>query len=108
MHTHLLFFWSLTAVGLALGYGTDQDEAKAVFRTAAVKRGTVVVTARAMGTLQPEEVVDVGAQVGGQIEKLGGDPRDARKTVDYGTPVEAGTVLAQLGASLYRNELERA
>jgi len=38
-----------------------------VFRTAAVERGNLIVTISATGTVEPEEVIDVGAQVAGQI-----------------------------------------
>ena len=41
------------------------------FRTAGVERGDLVVTVSATGTLEPEEVVDVGAQVVGRIEEFG-------------------------------------
>ena len=37
------------------------------YSTAEVKRGDLVVTITATGTVEPEEVVDVGAQVAGQI-----------------------------------------
>ncbi|MGA7878987.1 MAG: RND transporter, partial [Desulfoferrobacter sp.] len=37
------------------------------FLTAPVKRGDLVMFISATGTVEPEEVVDVGAQVAGQI-----------------------------------------
>src|SRR5206468_2124412 len=37
------------------------------YRMAEVKRGDLLATISATGTLEPEEVVDVGAQVAGQI-----------------------------------------
>jgi HlyD family secretion protein len=46
--------------------------------------------------------------VSGQVEKFGADPRDAKKTIVYGTPVEIGTILAQLDSAPYRGEVERA
>src|SRR5512143_206586 len=55
------------------------------FRTTTVQRGNLQLTISATGTVEPEEVVDVGAQVAGQIKSLGADPRDASKTVDYTT-----------------------
>src|SRR5262245_28615584 len=108
VRTCLYVLFPLTAVGLAFGHGAAQEKARIAFRTETVKRGTVVTAVRASGTLQPEEAVDVGAQVSGRIEKFGTDPRDATKTIDFGTPVEAGTVLAQLDPSPYRNQLDQA
>ena len=62
------------------------------FRTAAVKRGDLLSTIGATGTVEPEEVVDVGAQVMGLILEFGPDPRDPAKVIDYGSVVEKGTV----------------
>lgn len=73
----------------------------ASFRTATVKRGDLLVTISATGTVEPEEVVDVGAQVAGKIESFGEDPRRPGNTVDYGSEVEEGTVLARIDDSLY-------
>lgn len=85
----------------------DSDEDAVAFRAASVKRGNLVVTVSATGTLEPEEVVDVGAQVVGRIEEFGSDPRSDSdpafkgKPVDYGTPVEEGTVLATIDDAVY-------
>ena len=68
-------------------------------RTEAVKRGDVLSTISATGTLEPEEVVDIGAQVTGQILTFGNDT--AGKAVDYGSQVEEGALLAKIDDSLY-------
>ena len=69
------------------------------FRTVAVRRGDLVATITATGTVEPEEVVDVGAQVAGKIVAFGKDKNG--KTIDYGSVVENGTVLAQIDDTLY-------
>ncbi len=67
-----------------------------------VTRGDLHITVHATGTVEPEGTVDVGAQVVGRIKELGKDPRGqtdpkyANKSVDYGTPVAKGTVLAKV------------
>src|SRR5438132_11596004 len=66
------------------------------FRTAKVERGRLVATIGATGTVEPEEVVDVGAQVAGRIEYLGADPSDPKKMVQWGSAVE-GPVLNDKG-----------
>src|SRR5262245_60746017 len=71
------------------------------YRTAPVKRADLAATISATGTLEPEEVVDVGAQVAGMIKKFGKDPRDPKKDIDYGAPVEPNTPLAEIDESLY-------
>ncbi|HUN80302.1 MAG TPA: efflux RND transporter periplasmic adaptor subunit [Phycisphaerae bacterium] len=76
------------------------------FRTVPVKRGDLQVTISATGTVEPEEVVDVGAQVAGKIQSFGKDPHDNSKFIDYGSAVEEGTILAQIDDSLYRADVE--
>ena len=81
---------------------------------ASATRGSPAATINATGTIEPVEVVDVGAQVAGPIESLGPDPRgktDSRyqgKSIDYGSPVEAGTVLARIDDATYAAQAEHA
>lgn len=99
-------------------YGAYQsDSTQVVFRTGVVERGELVVTVGATGTLQPEEVVDVGAQVVGRIIEFGLDPRGETdpafkgKRVDYRSEVEEGTILAVIDNSVYvaqRNQAKAA
>jgi HlyD family secretion protein len=92
------------------GWGVWQWRAhaahKPAFREATVKRGDLFVTITATGTLEPEEVVDVGAQVEGQINVFGKDKNG--KSIDYGSVVEEGTVLAKIDDSLYRADVDLA
>lgn len=81
---------------------------QASFQTAIVKRGDLRATVSATGTIEPEEVVDVGAQVMGMIKELGRDPNDSSRFVDYRTAVEDGTILAQIDDSLYRARVDKA
>lgn len=78
------------------------------FRTAAVKRGDLLSTISATGTVEPEEVVDVGAQVMGLILEFGPDTHDPAKVIDYGSVVEKGTVLAKIDPVPYEAALEQA
>ena len=70
-----------------------------MFRTAVVKRGDVAATISASGTIEPEEVVDVGAQVAGLIKSFGTDIEG--KPVDYSSVVAEGAVLAKIDDSVY-------
>lgn len=69
------------------------------FHTAPVRRGDLIVSIPATGTVEPEEVIDVGAQVAGQIMSFGKDVHG--KAIDYGSVVDEGTVLARIDESLY-------
>jgi HlyD family secretion protein len=90
-------------VGWYLQRGNAQT---ATFRTDQVTRGDLLVSIRATGTVEPEEVINVGAQVAGQILSFGKDANG--KSVDYGSPVEAETVLAKIDDSLYAAEEAQA
>ena len=70
------------------GISTAPTRGLPPLRTVAVERGDLQFTIDATGTVQAEEVVDVGAQVAGKIQSLGVDPRDAKRTIDYGSPVK--------------------
>lgn len=94
------------AGGGAAWYLQREGEQAVAFRTAPVARGDLVVSISATGTLEPEEVIDVGAQVAGQIVSFGKDADG--KTVDYGSHVEAGTVLAQIDDTLYKAQAAEA
>src|SRR2546428_1488411 len=84
----------------------QKNRTETTLRTAPVQRSDLVATIGATGTVEPEEVVDVGAQVAGQISAFGKDKNG--KSIDYGSAVEQGTVLAQIDAALYRADVEAA
>ncbi len=75
------------------------------FRSVMVKPGTITVSISASGTVEPEKLVDVGAQVAGLIVEFGLDENG--NPVDYGSPVKAGNVLAHIDDSLYAAELKQ-
>jgi HlyD family secretion protein len=83
-------------------------------RTAPVTRGELVIEIKANGTLEPQDIVDVGAQVMGRIKELGPDPRADRdpafagRQVDYCSPVEEGTLLARIDPALYQAAYDQA
>ena len=80
----------------------------AMLRTATVARGNLMITVNAMGTIEPTEVVDVGSPVTGTIGSLGADPRSSGKSIDYGSQVEKGTLLAQIDDAMYKVQVELA
>jgi HlyD family secretion protein len=89
-------------------YWADRGSQRVSYRTVSLTRGDLRFTINATGTLEPEEVVDVGAQVAGLIESFGSDPGDSTKTVTYGTHVEPGTVLARLDSALFQARVSQA
>jgi HlyD family secretion protein len=93
---------SIIAVAV-FGLAGCQKENQKLFRTADVKRDTLLVTISATGTVEPEEVIDVGAQVSGKILSFGKDA--AGKQVDYGSMVESGMVLATIDDTVYQTDI---
>ncbi|HXX35364.1 MAG TPA: efflux RND transporter periplasmic adaptor subunit [Thermodesulfobacteriota bacterium] len=95
----------LVVIGLALigGVGRWWFRSKRgkdpTFHTVPVKRGDLVATISATGTLEPEAAVDIGAQVAGVIIAFGKDK--GGKEIQWGSVVEKGMVLAKIDDSLY-------
>jgi HlyD family secretion protein len=89
-----------------MGYLLRGSGKSSGFKTIQVKRGDLQATISATGTVEPEEVVDVGAQVAGRIVSFGQDK--SGEEVDYGSVVEAGMVLARIDDALYAADVNSA
>ncbi len=101
-----MFLLAGLVAGAARSYMHRTQTPANVFQTGQIKLGDLVSAINATGTLEPEEVIDVGAQVAGQILSFGKDENG--KFVDYGSAVKAGTVLAQIDDSLYASDVAQA
>jgi HlyD family secretion protein len=112
----LIFLLLLAAAGGGAFYYSKYVHAEQApnFRTAEAERGDLLLTISATGTLEPEEVVDVGAQVMGRIKQFGPDlrgqtdPAFKDKTVDYNTQVKEGQLLAKIDPALYQATYDQA
>jgi len=93
----------ILAGGAGAWWWHARGNSKLSFLTAAVKRGDVAATISASGTIEPNETVDVGAQVAGRITTFGTDING--KTIDYDSVVEKGAVLAKIDDSVYAADL---
>jgi HlyD family secretion protein len=97
----------LGAAGMAWAWSQHRGNgANVSFKTAQVTRGDVLLSIDATGTLEPEEVVDVGAQVAGQVVALGEDADG--NSVDYSSRVKAGMVLASIDEALAQADVRQA
>ena len=93
------------AVTIYLKKSSSAAAGKYEFRTDEVVRSRVARTISASGTVEPEELVNVGAQVTGKIMSFGKDADG--NTVDYRSRVKKGMVLAQIDDVLYVAELRQ-
>jgi len=78
------------------------------FRTQPVAHDDLLIAVSATGTVEPVEIIDVGAQIVGSIKSFGPDPERPGKTVDYGSHIKQGDVLAQLDDLPHQAELDKA
>jgi HlyD family secretion protein len=115
----VLVFVVVTAALAAGGYWYWKSREKPTtrFTFAEVSRGRLEATVGSTGTLQPREIVDVGAQVVGRIIAIGRDPLTRSGIVDWGSEVEGpkfdpygkvvkpGTLLAQIDPELYEAQV---
>lgn len=93
--TLLVLIVVLIAVLWRALFANNADEV--VYTTEPVTRGDIENLVTATGTLQPQDYVDVGAQVSGQLEKL---------HVDVGSEVKAGDLLAEIDATVYAAKVD--
>lgn len=108
--------WAVTGVILTVVVGAagwltwramGSAQGSVTFRTVSVEKTDLLATIRSTGTIEPEEVIDVGAQVAGRVIKFGVDPSNSSKTIDWTSPVHPGTLLAQLDDELYKARVEQ-
>jgi HlyD family secretion protein len=78
--------------------------AKSLYRTGTVRQGNLVAVITATGTVEPQVVVDVGAQVSGQFLEFGKDENG--KPVDYGSVVKSGMLLAKIDTNLFQADVD--
>jgi HlyD family secretion protein len=100
----------ITALALGLAGATgawawhSHRDTKPLWRTGTVRRGNLTATITATGTVEPEEVVDVGAQVSGQFLEFGKDENN--KPIDYGSVVKSNMLLAKIDPSLFQADVD--
>jgi len=95
----------LAATALGGGWFWQQSQDTVEFRTTDVHQGTLLIAVSATGTIEPEELIDVGAQVVGRISEFG---QGSGGSIDFGSRVKQGTVLAKIDDSLYQTSVAQA
>jgi HlyD family secretion protein len=87
---------------------TSDDSAQSldVLERTPIRKGELSISITATGTVEPVEVVDIGAQIVGRITELGNDITGKR--IDYGSVVEEGAILAKIDDRLYVADAKQA
>lgn len=89
----------LAAAGAAYAVFGDRIAAEPGYRTAAVERGSLSSAVSAVGTVNAVKLVQVGAEISGQIREL---------YADFNTVVRAGQVIALIAPENFRARLDQA
>lgn len=91
----------LIAVAIALWFSLSGSSAEVepAYSLSPVKRGNIVSTVSATGTLSPVITVQVGSQVSGTIQSL---------NVDFNSRVKKGELIAQIDPALFKAKLAEA
>ncbi len=95
----------VVATGGYFGYRwySSRSVPAVAYRTQTVRKSDIAQTIPASGTVVPEDVIDIGAQVNGQIAEFGNDVDG--KTIDYRSTIKEGMVLAKIDDALYAADL---
>lgn len=100
----LLCIAAVAAGGYFAFFGQTQQQI--AFKTAKVERGDVVRQIEATGTVEPEDLVDVGARVSGEIVSFGKDKNGAE--LDFGSVVKEGDIMALIDDKIPQTNLQQA
>lgn len=103
-----LFVLILVAVlaSVAYVYFAQEQNEEISFKTAKVENRDIVVSIEATGTVEPEDLVDVGARVSGEIVAFGKDKKG--KEVDYGSEIAEGDIIALIDDEIPQSDLRKA
>ncbi|MDH4195821.1 MAG: efflux RND transporter periplasmic adaptor subunit [Candidatus Aminicenantes bacterium] len=96
----LIAIGAVIVIGAVLGLTVFRNGRNGAvkYRTEAIARGDVEAIVLTTGTLNPIEIVDVGSQVSGKVEKLG---------ADYNSQVTRGQIVAELDQEPLRMRVEQ-
>ena len=98
----------LAAVVAAAAFGAykaffEDDSEKMVFKTSPVERRDIILTVDANGVVEPEDLVDVGARVSGEIVAFGKDK--SGNIIDYGSEISEGDMIALIDDEIPQSDL---
>lgn len=96
-HLKLIIILAALAGATLLFRACGGNNEKINYLTEVVRRGDIIKTVNATGEVAAVQLVDIGAQVSGQIETL---------AVSLGQEVKKGDLIAEIDSTTQRNDLE--
>ena len=103
----IVFIVVAACAGAVAYYGfIKKSEQQFAFKTAKIEKKDIIQSIDATGTVEPEELVDVGARVSGEIVAFGKDKEG--KEVDYGSEITEGSLIALIDDEIPRSDILQA
>lgn len=99
----MMVFLALAGGGAAWWWMRPKAAPQVAYKTRQVTQGRVTQTIRSTGTIEPEDLIDIGAQITGQIMAFGKDTEG--NEVDYCSVVRKGQLLARIDDVTYKAEV---
>ena len=99
----MMVFLALAGGGAAWWWMRPKAAQQVAYKTRQVTQGRVTQTIRSTGTIEPEDLIDIGAQITGQIMAFGKDAEG--NEVDYCSVVRKGQLLARIDDVTYKAEV---
>lgn len=87
-------------------FAFKETEEALSYKTADFKQRDILFAIDATGTLEPEDLVDVGARVSGEIVAFGKDLNG--KTIDYASRVKKDDIIAYIDDEIPQSDLKEA
>jgi len=103
-----LFFQANIPLRALAADASGENVKPPVYEVSKAHRGNLIVQVSASGTIEPEETVDVCAQVVGMVTKFGEDKTMPNNEMYWGSKVEKGTILAYIDDAIYKAQLDLA
>lgn len=107
MRTCLLTLVGFIVAGVSAWLACAADQAQPEANPTKTSRSGTATQVTATGTVEPVEVIDIYPGVAGRILSFGTDPKNKEKSIDFGSLVEVGTVLASLDTAPYQFRVEQ-
>lgn len=99
----MMVFLALAGGEAAWWWMRPKAAPQVAYKTRQVTQGRVTQTIRSTGTIEPEDLIDIGAQITGQIMAFGKDTEG--NEVDYCSVVRKGQLLARIDDVTYKAEV---